>query len=151
VCHFHSTFFSKLKCSKTKKTTTCDNDDCDTIFIDDNNSTDIYCEDCTNKYIKSCSCCNSIKFCKNNENLCLDCLFNKKYDLLNKYCIYCENKFSVRQDEKKWRNSCNDCYNNNCISIKCCDCTREITKLKTQKWKIRCKFCNDRKTLTNPN
>jgi len=112
---------------------------CPNEFIDDINSSDIFCNECDDKS-KNCLNCKN-KFIPNTDLFRCDLC---KYRFVNKIkvknCQECDDEFEIK-DNENWKTYCGICFKNNLSSVKCNVCSLSFKKLPSQEWRKTCTDC----------
>lgn len=113
---------------------------CPNEYMDEINSTDIFCNICDEKS-KNCIDCKH-KFLLENTNLlrCKICEYRFINKIKIKICQGCYEEFEIKENEN-WKTYCCECFKDNLCSVKCPICGLTFKKLPNQEWKKTCTEC----------
>lgn len=147
-------FFRKLKndmckkCGEFEKIMKCSMSTCANNFICDKKSQDLYCNDCDEKIVNCLDCKKNKVILPNLQ--CYRCEFNFINKQITKVCLFCEDEFSVKE-ENKWKTYCVTCFkfcHSQNISVsskivlkKCEKCTEQFAVNEKYKTNRYCREC----------
>lgn len=127
-------------CETSKKVTECKW--CSKLFLDNINSNDKYCDDCS-KFITTCIDCNNDFKNIYKVDRCVTCQYNYDNKCIIVSCQECKNDFPKKQKED-WKKICNICFTDNkkILTSKICNlCDEEFDVKNNESWKKICKNC----------